>query len=194
MYCRFDAHTRTGTPFADAIETVVTSDRLFAENPRTAPLGTSEGVKVLLTAGATTRSVNTTLVVRGRDNFTSKAPRLELAIRVKPRYGVSAVLILLIAIGAVLAGISTKDLGLGDAAWGVKAVGGAIVGAAVFYAQGRTPGVASDTSTPSTTSRSRTALSGVNARVAPAVESMDGLLAKACARPLAPLVSCRECC
>jgi hypothetical protein len=136
-----DAHTRTGTPFADAIETVVTSDRLFAENPRTAPLGTSEGVKVLLTAGATTRSVNTTLVVRGRENFTDKAPRLELAVRIKPRYGVSALLILLIAIGAVLAGMSTKDLGLGDAAWGVKAVGGAIVGAAVFYAQGRTPGV-----------------------------------------------------
>jgi hypothetical protein len=96
---------------------------------------------VWLTAGATTRSVNTTLVVRGRDNFSDKAPRLELAIRVKPRYGMNALLILLIAIGAVLAGISTKDLGLGDAAWAVKAVGGAIVGAAVFFAQGRAPGV-----------------------------------------------------
>lgn len=136
-----DAHTRTGTPFADAIETVVATDRLFAENPRTAPLAMSEGVQVWLTAGATTRSVNTTLIVRGRDDFTDKAPRLELAIRIRPRYWVNAVLILLIAFGAVLAGISTKDLGLGDAAWVLKAVGGAILGAAVFYAQGRAPGV-----------------------------------------------------
>jgi hypothetical protein len=136
-----DAHTQTGTPFADAIETVVASDRLFAENPRTAPLAMSEGVQVWLTAGATTRSVNTTLIVRGRDDFADKAPRLELAIRVRPRYWVNVLLILLIAIGAVLAGISTKDLGLGDVAWAFKAVGGALVGAAVFYAQGRAPGV-----------------------------------------------------
>lgn len=136
-----DAHTRTGTPFADAIETVVSSDRLFAENPRTAPLAMSEGVQLWLTAGATTRSVNTTLIVRGREHFADKAPRLELAIRVKPRYAVNILLILLIAIGAVLAGISTRDLGLGDTAWVVKAVGGGMVGAAVFYAQGRAPGV-----------------------------------------------------
>lgn len=136
-----DAHTRTGTPFADAIETVVASDRLFAENPRSAPLAMSEGVQVWLTAGPTTRSVNTTLIVRGRNDFTDKAPRLEMAIRVRPRYGVNVLLIVLIAIGAVLAGMSTKDLGLGNAAWAFKAVGGAIVGAAVFYAQGRAPGV-----------------------------------------------------
>ena len=136
-----DAHTRTGKPFADAIETVVTTDRLFAENPRTAPLATSEGVRVFITAGPTTRRLDTTLVVRGREAFADTAPRLELAIRVKPRYALNVVLIVLIAVGAVLAGMSTKDLGLGNTAWALKLAGGVLVSGAVLFAQGRAPGV-----------------------------------------------------
>jgi hypothetical protein len=138
-----DAYSKSGkTPYSDAIAVTSSSEQLTVQAITQSSAGRASQAVLLLRAGEIKRAQIATLIIEGADQFKFLVPRVELATRIKPNLRLAALLMVVIAIGVVVGGLPADALGLPDGAlYGVKALGGVIVGGATLFALGRVPGV-----------------------------------------------------
>jgi hypothetical protein len=128
-----DAYSKSGeTPVTDVIEAVTTSDKIAIQSTQAPSAGRSTQLLVLVDTAAVSWSAIGTLMLQGTAGHEHDAPRKAYIVA----------LMVVLAVAAVLAGVSKGDFGL--ALWAVyllKAVGGLLIAGAGFVALRRAPGV-----------------------------------------------------
>lgn len=138
-----DAYSRSGkTPYSVAIDPTSSSEQLTVQAITQSSAGRASEAVLVLRAGEVKRAQIATLIIQGGEGFEHRVPRVELATRIKPNLWLAALLAAVIAIGVVLGGLPKDALGLSESVlYGVKIIGGLIVGGSTLLAVGRVPGV-----------------------------------------------------
>jgi hypothetical protein len=138
-----DAYSSSGTtPYSDAIAPTSSSDRLTVQAVTQGSAGRASQAILVVRAGDVYRPQVATLIIHGAAGFEHLVPRVELTARIKPNLFLALVLLVVIAVGVVLGGLPSGAFGVGDPVlYGIKILGGVIVGGATVVAMGRAPGV-----------------------------------------------------
>jgi hypothetical protein len=138
-----DAYSKSGkTPYSEAIAVTASSDQLAVQAITQSGAGRASEAVLVLRAGEVKRAQIATLIIHGAEDFEHLVPRVELATRIKPNLWLAALLMAVIAVGVVLGGLPKDALGVSEPVlYGLKALGGLIVGAATLLALGRVSGV-----------------------------------------------------
>lgn len=138
-----DAYSRSGkVSYSDAIQATSSSEQLTVQAITQSSAGRASEAVLVLRAGEVKRAQLATLVIQGAEGFEHVVPRVEIATRVKPNLRLAAMLMVLIAGGVLLSGLSKGALGLPEGLiYGLKALGGLVVGGVTLWAVGRVPGI-----------------------------------------------------
>jgi hypothetical protein len=138
-----DAYMKSGeTPFTDAITAASSSDKLVVQTTLPPNAGRATEARVMIRTAAVQAPEIASLTVQGASTFEHDVARVQLVARVEPSYRAVVLLMLLIAVGAVMAGASKDDFGLSAGlAYAIKFLGGVIVAGAGYVALRRAPGI-----------------------------------------------------
>jgi hypothetical protein len=138
---KLDAYSEARASFPDVLEPK-TSELLTATEPVTSTIGQATSLQIFLRTGAVQAAETAILVLRGKTGDEDRAPRVALAVRVKPRYLLVAGLLVLVAVGVAVAGLNWKDVGAsGELTVALKIAGALLVSVSLFVASRSAPGV-----------------------------------------------------